>query len=105
MHMSQRWVLPTALAALACGAQAQYSFAADFNIAGNPNGVWSYGYSYALGGFNLFTTGGASSLAEYWYTPGLSGDNTPSAYKNITSGNLNGLQPNEVALHSGPSGE
>ena len=69
-----------------------YNAAGDFSISSNPNGAWSYGYSYGVGSaFILDTTNTAS------YGPGLAlggwmgnvdstpGANYPYALKNSTS--------------------
>ena len=59
-----------------------YDAAADFSLANNPNGVWSYGYELSFGsGFQLHTTStndgfGVSGL-KVWYSPQLSGNLTP----------------------------
>lgn len=50
-----------------------YDNANDFSVTQNPNGVWSYGYSYALGAaFQPFTVSASSSNgAQSWFTPNL----------------------------------
>lgn len=50
-----------------------YDNANNFSTAQNPNGVWSYGYSYAVGGeFNAFaTSASASNGLQTWFTLNL----------------------------------
>lgn len=99
----------TVAVGLAGALQAQtYDFASSFSITnGNPNGVWTYGYTTTLGGaFNAFTTTmDFGNGITTWYTPGLSGDYTPGIYSNQSGQSHNNVANGEVALHSGPSGE
>ena len=45
-----------------------YSAAADFSLASNPNGVWSYGYEISLGSsFQLYD---AVHAQRRWSKPG-----------------------------------
>ncbi len=92
-----------------------YNAAGDFSIGGNPNGAWSYGYSYGVGSaFILDTTNTAS------YGPGLAlggwmgnvdstpGANYPYALKNFTShpvtNNVTSVyQPGQLALQPAQS--
>jgi hypothetical protein len=47
---------------------ATYIPGADFSIAANPNGVWSYGYELVLGGsFTLFTDSGSDGSIDNWH--------------------------------------
>jgi hypothetical protein len=70
-----------------------YDAAADFSIASNPNGVWSYGYELTLGSgfqsYNATATNpfGATGL-ELWYNPALSGNFTPLVGYNTTSSDV-----------------
>jgi len=99
------------------GAAQTYSAAGDFSISSNPNGAWSYGYSYGAGSaFHLDTTNTAS------YGPGLAlggwmgnvdsspGANYPYALKNFTANPVanNGTsvyQPGQLGLQPGSSNE
>lgn len=93
-----------------CFARAEFAdIASDFSITnGNPNGNWTYGYRNALTDpTNLYTATIADpSGIHIWYQPGLSGDATPSVFKN-TSGvtNVNGIPAGSFGMHSGPSGQ
>jgi hypothetical protein len=106
-----RFPLIAAVAALVLGAtQAQAlsaDFANDFSVTNsNPNGAWTYGYTTSLGGtFNAYTDTISNPVVDIWYTPGLSGDSTPSAFKNTSGGSVNGILPGEAGLHSGPGGQ
>ena len=96
------------LLALAFSAQAA-DYGADFNLVAGTNGAngWSYGYTTTLGGaLNLhsilnYTPG----VSANWYTPGLSGDQTPSVFKNLSATSVNGVPGSTAGLHPGPSGE
>ncbi|QYK54172.1 MAG: PEP-CTERM sorting domain-containing protein [Fimbriimonadaceae bacterium] len=81
---------------------------ADFSITnGNPNGSWSYGYRNALADpTNLYTTTIADAGGFLvWHTPGLSGDGTPSVFKNTGSSSTNNIAPGSFGMHSGPGGQ
>ena len=82
------------------------SYQTDFDIAsGNPDGLWTYGYTTTLGGtLNLHTTTISNSQTHLWYTPGLSGDATPSNFRNV-GGPVNNIQTNEAGMHTGPGGQ
>lgn len=103
--------LIAAVAAFVLGATQAHAlsadFASDFSITNsNPNGAWTYGYTTTLGGtLNNFTTTSASSGHDIWFTPGLSGDSTPSAFKNLSGGTVNGVLNGEAGLHGGPGGQ
>jgi hypothetical protein len=86
-----------------------YDNANDFSTAQNPNGVWSYGYSFSVGGtFNAFTTSQtAPNGLQSWYTPSLYELGTPAAYRNSSldpitnvSATIAGL---EAGFHPGPT--
>jgi hypothetical protein len=97
------------------GVAQAYNAAGDFSIGNNPNGAWSYGYSYGVGSaFILDTTNTAS------YGPGLAlggwmgnvdsspGANYPYALKNFTAhpvtNNLTTVyQPGQLGLQPGSS--
>lgn len=79
-----------------------FDLAADFSIShGNPNGVWTYGAMETLGSVVVPFSEGV-----------LSGDQNPlwtnpwsHLWKNTTSQTLYGIQPGEVSLHPGSSGQ
>lgn len=85
-----------------------YDANADFTpaSAGNPNGVWSYGYTTTLGGtfipFGEFINDG--TLLTWRTNIGLG---TPAWFKNLSGVNQvnNSLAPGQTALHGGPNGE
>lgn len=79
----------------------------DFSITnGNPNGAWTYGYRNSLSDvFNPFTNTATGNGVEIWFTPGLSGDSTPSAFKNTNGFSVNGVPGGSFGLHSGPNGQ
>src|ERR1044072_3391075 len=84
-----------------------YDFTSAFSVTnGNPNGDWSYGYRTSLAGsLNLYTSTVNVSTHQLWYTAGLSGDDALSVFKNVSGAVINGVQPGEAGLHSGPGGQ
>ncbi len=106
-----RFHLIAAVAALTLMATQSFALSAnfsdDFSITNsNPNGAWTYGYTTSLGGsFTAYTDTAATSTHQVWYMPGLSGDNTPSVFKNISGSGINGVPGGSTALHSGPGGQ
>lgn len=90
------------------GAFAQiYNFRSDFSITnGNPNGAWTYGWQTGLGGaFTAYADSLDNGSHTLWYTTGMSGDNTPSAFLNHSGGTINGVLDGEAGLHGGYYGE
>jgi hypothetical protein len=105
------------LAAMAClGQSAQAADAtADFSIASNPNGAWSYGYTTTLGGtFVAYSTGsavigfGTSGTLDAWnknnaptYVPwvGKAGAGGWTCCTSVT------VAANTITMHPGGSGE
>lgn len=90
-----------------------YDAAADFSIAGNPNGAWSYGYSGTLGGaMTLYTSSAATLFSnsnfDAWFATGAQTtvDMHPFIAKNragtIEQGAGLRLPPGGLGLHSGP---
>ena len=108
-----RWFLVAAiivLASLPAEAQADYIAASDFSASANPNGVWSYGQEYTLGGSpSLYMVNGNTDGIDYWegtdvgtlYPPLVMHNGTSQA---ITLSSLT-LQPGQLAFHPGPDGE
>jgi len=94
-----------------------YAFdaAADFSIAQNPNGPWSYGYSLQLGGPLIpYTDSGIVSGTpfEYWqYDP--AGVGGPSIHRNSSGETATYIwptsyhlySPGQLSFHPGPAGE
>ena len=86
-----------------------FDAAADFSLASNPNGVWSYGYSSVLGAspttYTFATT--VSDIASWsngngiWAPPWVGRNDTDQVvtFSSIT------LQPYQMAFHPGSSGE
>ncbi|GIK33427.1 MAG: PEP-CTERM sorting domain-containing protein [Armatimonadetes bacterium] len=90
------------------GAFAQiYNFRSDFSITnGNPNGAWTYGWQTGLGSaFTAYADSLDNGSHTLWYTTGMSGDNTPSAFLNHSGGTINGVLDGEAGLHGGYYGE
>lgn len=83
--------------------------AADFSLASNPNGVWSYGWSTLLGGGLVLDTVTLSSGGVDQWRGNLASDGNPSVFKNTTLATVTGgtvtLAPLQLAMHPGPSGE
>lgn len=89
---------------------AVFDLASDFSVEnGNPNGVWTYGQLDTLS--SPFTPWVISGISEAPYAPSSfwhssdPGDTNPSAWQNLTSQTHFGIQPGEVALHPGSSGQ
>jgi hypothetical protein len=99
------------------GVAQTYSAAVDFSDSSNPNGAWSYGYSYGVGSTFIPDTTNTAS-----YGPGLAlggwmgnvdsspGANYPYALKNFTANPVanNGTtvyQPGQLGLQPGSSNE
>ncbi|MCE9558032.1 MAG: PEP-CTERM sorting domain-containing protein [Armatimonadetes bacterium] len=98
-------VTVSALAASSFGSDA----AADFSLASNPNGVWTYGWSSTLAG-PLTLCGTTATLGPIIQWRGdMAADGNPSLFKNTTgstivSGTVT-LSAFQLALHPGPNGE
>ena len=96
------------IAATARLGAATYDVFNDFSITnGNPNGVWSYGWSATLlSSLNLFPNGfvAGNGLLE-WNDPNHISSGAPSVSANI-SNNVEGTNPPmTAAFHPGESGE
>ncbi|MDX2118516.1 MAG: EF-hand domain-containing protein [Planctomycetota bacterium] len=71
---------------------------------GNPNGVWSYGWSpIGFGTFNPYTNFGDYGGTYQWW--GWNGDHTPCIWHNRTNEVRNNILPGELSLHPGPGTE
>jgi hypothetical protein len=95
-------------------AGAIYNAAADFSLAGNPNGVWSYGYETTLGTFTAYTLStnafGGNGLLSAWYiNNSLLAPDLPAVIKNTSGSTLTWgtvVQPADMLdLHPGQFGE
>lgn len=89
-----------------------YDAAADFSLAGNPNGAWSYGYSTTLGGtLILYTVSSTTTYRHNNYSSWRGTDlgDTPTVVKNVATTPIPGEHPNlfpgELAFHPGQFGE
>ncbi|MBI5443813.1 MAG: PEP-CTERM sorting domain-containing protein [Deltaproteobacteria bacterium] len=102
-----------ALAALALSAMASvagqawavtYDATAEFSVLdGTPNGVWSYGWMPTdFSSFNAYTKGEEGGIFRQWFTPGMSGDNTPNVSVNKTHSEWYGVGPGQLTIHPGP---
>ena len=101
-------VAMAALAAIMFGATAvratpvTFDATADYSaIAGNPNGVWSYGWE-ATGGaaFTPYT----AHTTDAWLG-NVGGDGTPAVWKNTGGSTAFGVSPGQIALHPGPGNQ
>ena len=72
----------------------------------NPNGVWFYAYTANLAGtLTPFAAYSLNSSAQvYSWSTNLSAG-APAIFFNFGRSTINGLPPNELALHPGPTGE
>jgi hypothetical protein len=71
----------------------------------NPNGVWTSGYDpAAIAGYQLksFNSLQHLGISPIWQDSAYVTLNVPAFYKNTGSTTLNGLLPDQVALHPGP---
>jgi len=103
-------VLAIALAFLSPSSASALTFdlADDFSGTSNPNGVWSYGYSWSLGSFTAYpyySAGFHSTQLVRWYM----GSSEPHVAYNptdhaITVSNTT-WGPGQVSLHPGSSGQ
>jgi hypothetical protein len=80
-------------------------FGQDFNLSGNPDGAWSYGYrdTVASSALTLMPNNGSFSGISFWY---LAGTGLPSVGVNQTSDPFNfpgglPLGPEQGMLHPG----
>lgn len=89
---------------------AVFDLASDFSVSnGNPNGVWSYGQLDTLSSpFTPWVISGISEApyapSEFWHSSDP-GDSNPTVWHNLTSETFFGIQPGEVSLHPGSSGQ
>jgi hypothetical protein len=83
-----------------------YDYAADFSVASNPNGAWSYGAKHKddqgkpTGEFVLFDVGINDWMGPHWYMS--DGDSTlfgGEAWKNITGGTQYSIQSGHCSLN------
>jgi hypothetical protein len=94
---------------LAGAHSASFDPAADFSLAGNPNGPWSYGYSQTPGGpLILHATSGGGDGLEFWNTDISIG--LPWVVRNSTTTPVNWagttvFAPGALSLHPGPNGQ
>ena len=102
------------ISARPAAAQHLYDASADFSATSNPDpldgGVWSYGQEATLGGpFALYTTttGSAGSVPGWTNNglPQLSDNQSGSVFSDPRNGGTITIQPNQLDLHPGPSGE
>jgi len=88
---------------------ATFDPAADFSLAGNPNGLWTYGYSQTLGSpLVLHTNSGSGDGLEYWNTEVVIG--LPWIVRNTTTNPIlwagtATFAPGGLSLHPGAFGE
>ncbi|MBS0445715.1 MAG: PEP-CTERM sorting domain-containing protein [Proteobacteria bacterium] len=99
-----------ALASLALTAvparAATYDAVADFQIAANPGGVWSYGYSHDAGpSYSMIQFDDSASTSGWlsWTKAGYVSLGTPTAAKNISGSTISGALSGQLILHPGPA--
>lgn len=103
-----------ALVAAVPARAAIYDAYADFSVASNPNGVWSYGYGVPGTSFTLLTNSGVEPRNQYhlplptWYTIDGGAYSAPTVYANTTGETLvnpSGTTwlPDSLYLHPGNS--
>jgi PEP-CTERM motif-containing protein len=82
-----------------------YNNSADFSLASNPNGVWSYGYETTLGGsLTLYNVTSTPDGQQVWNSSGLNVDGTPGDLNNPTNAVFAGIVPAHTAIFSpGPA--
>jgi PEP-CTERM motif len=113
-QISKIFLMTSAILAFAASPSLALTFNAnaDFSIANNPNGAWSYGWSSTLGSnFNLF--GGTDSICDgkidRWLLQPGSLLGLPSVQHNTTATTFNCITvtfpSNELTLHPGASGQ
>jgi hypothetical protein len=86
-----------------------YDAALDFSATDNPNGVWSYGWSPALGADFVPDTAHRNDSAIDGWNGEQAGDGNPSVTHNgtadsVTPGSMT-YPPGQLAFHPGPDGQ
>jgi len=75
----------------------------------NPNGAWSYGWSDDLGDFygtlKEFVEDAGAGDSPVWFVPRPGDTNPPAIWRNTSDTLYYGVEPGQVALHSGELGE
>ncbi len=103
-----KFLLVSLVAGLA-GSAFAFDGSADWSLASNPNGVWSYGWSNTLlGPMTLDTATATSGVLQQWRGD-LASDGNPSLVKNtsastVASGTVT-WAPNQLIMHPGPGGQ
>ncbi|MEQ1857951.1 MAG: Ig-like domain-containing protein, partial [Longimicrobiales bacterium] len=83
------------------GPATTWNAANDFSATLNPNGAWRSGWTATLGSaFTLYPTAQGFPGFDAWIDPAIESLGTPSFAKNISGGVNQGVQPNQVTLHS-----
>ncbi len=95
----------------------EFDVALDFSAAGNPNGLWRYGYSTGLGGNLVLHTNTANTILldaslNKWHTD-ISSLGLPASFQNPSGAVLTNqggtgtlvMSPGRYASHPGPNGE
>lgn len=84
-----------------------YDVTSDFSISnGNPNGVWTYGYSASGGAtYSLINSDRIynTAVAIGWGSNAVNNQNAPMDWKNISSSTINGVAPGQFTIHPGPA--
>lgn len=87
-----------------------HDVAADFSRTNNPNGVWSYGWSFGLGSPVIESTDPRVREGLDTWRGNRAADGNPAIYENTTGspillGGTALYQPGQFGLHPGPAGE
>src|ERR1700730_8563167 len=101
-------VISLMLVMSASGWAATYDAFADFSVSnGNPNGVWSYGWSATLfSSLNLYTSGVVSGDGTWnWSHPNHNMFGTPAAWINPTNHQVGTVPSMTAAFHPGVNDE
>jgi len=80
----------------------------DFSITnGNPNGVWSYGWSTTLfSSLNLYPNSAVQGNGNlHWDDPSIGDGNVPDVAANTSNQQQAQLPPMSTSFHPGPNGE
>ena len=108
MRMNERFSIAAFVVLLAVQAQATtWNATADFSLAANPNGAWSYGYANAAGGDYALMIYTAANFAEQ---PGLNVWNVktatgvPCVALNTSANTYFKWAPGVLGLHPGVTG-
>ncbi len=89
---------------------AVYDAAADFSLASNPNGVWSYGWEASTGSAFILDTDSLNNGQVSAWRGDLAGDGNPAVYRNnsaapVQLGTVEFPADTSLLFHPGPGGQ